>query len=367
LLHCLLVDVSDGEIVDEEGGEDNEEVAQAVEAAMVAVRRQVQAKTSREDDIVVLESSDDDEDDEEGIDDGNDEDGDAGGEHTHSTNVARVEDEEETEEVMEDVVEDQESSQLQFPEQSDDRRSTATASRGVMSDAGGNSIVPELGEMIASSSERMPGDSLQVTGIPQYQRHAPESSSSVAAVGSQHGQEAQGSNQFEDGKDDSVVPSTPKFGDGVMHSSRGVPGSSSSIMNIVSDDRSGSGAITARPFGDLPPNAFVFASHSTARGESLGTSNVTSSSNRSTFDISSGVSGTVSDLSMQHGLDRTSIDIAQLTGNQALVASNEPTSGDGSNILTSSVMPSHRSPSIPAPSTSRGKTPKLPTISERNQ
>ena len=325
---------------------------------MVAARRQVQVKTSREEDIVVLESSDDEEDDEEGIDDGNDDDGGMGGERQSGKNIAGEEDEEETEEVMEDVVEDQESSQLQFPEQSDDHRSTATASRGVISDVGGNSIVPELGEMIATSSERIPGDSLQVSGIPQYQRHAPESSSSVAAVGSQHGPEAQGSNQFEDGKDDSVVPSTPKLGDGAMHSSRGVPGSSSSVMNTVSDDRPGSGSIPTRPFGDLPPNAFVFASHSSARGESLGTSNVTSSSNRSTFDISSGGSGTVSDLSMQHGLDRTSVDIAQLTGNQAPAASQtEPTSGDGTNILTSSVVSSHRSASVPSPSTSRGKAP----------
>ena len=66
---------------------------------------------------------------------------------------------------------------------------------------------------------------------------------------------------------------------------------------------------------------------------------------------------------MQHGLDRTSIDIAQLTGNQALVvAQNEPTSGDGPNMLTSSVMSSHRSASIPAPSTSRGMTINLNII-----
>ena len=323
-------------------------MAQAVEAAMVAARRQVQDKTTRDADIVVLESSDDDE---EGIDDGNDEEGDTQDPIQGNRPAARVEDEEEPEEVMEDVVEDQESSHLQFPEQSDNRHATATASREAMSDAGGNSVVPEFGEMITTSSQRIPGESLPIVGIPQYQRHAVESSSSVAASRSQHGQEAHGSSQFEDGKDDSVVPSTPKLGDGMLHSSRGVPGSSTSILNVGVDDRVGSSNMGARSFEGVASNTFVFSSHASNRGENAGTSNVTSSGNRSTFDISSGVSGTVSDLALQHGLDRTSVDFAQFTSNPVqLGQQNEPTSGTSTSILTSSGMSSQRTASVASPS-----------------
>ena len=341
--------MSEGEIVDEEV-EDNAEVANAVEAAMVAARRQAQGKVAMDEDIVVLESSE--EDDEEGIDDGNDEDVEGG--RQGNKHIVRVEEEEEPEEVMEDVDEDLESSQLQYPEQSDDRRSTANVSRETMSDRGGNSIVPEFGEMTATSSQRIPGDLLQDAGIPHYQEHAPESSSSVAAAVSQHSQEAQGGHQFEDGKDDSVVPSTPKLGDGILNSSRGVPGSSSTVLNIGLDDTTGGGAISAPTFAPVATNTFVFASHSNTRGDNLGTSNVTSSSNRSNFDISSGVSGTVPDLALQHGLDRTSIDIAQFTTSQTHVSpQDQPTSGDRTDIMISSAMSPQRSPNIP--STSRGK------------
>ena len=57
--YCIftdLADVSDGEIIDDEVG-GSAEVAQAVEAAMVAARRQVQENPPRDDDIVVLELS----------------------------------------------------------------------------------------------------------------------------------------------------------------------------------------------------------------------------------------------------------------------------------------------------------------------
>jgi hypothetical protein len=223
-----------------------------------------------------------------------------------------------------------------------------------MMDAGGNSIVPEFGDMTATSSQRITVDSLQDSGIPQYQAHIPESSSNVVASGSRHGREAQGGNQFEDGRDDSVVPSTPKLGDGVLHSSQGVPGSSST-MNVISEERSASGALGAAPFGAGAPSTFVFGAHPNVRRETLGTSNVTSSSNRSTFDITSGPSGSMSDLALHHGLDRTSIDFAQFTTSQAHVAQNQPTSGHDVNTMISSATSSQSSVGIPSPSTSRGE------------
>ena len=327
----LSADLSDGEIAEDDAVQDNSDVAQAVEAAMVAARRQVQDR--RDDDIVVLESSDDDE---EGIDDGNDEEGEAEDPRQANRQSVGAQDEEDPEEVMEDVVEDQESSHLQFPEQSDNQHNTATASGEA-----GNSVVPEFGEMIASSSQRVPGESLPIVGVPQYQRHAVESSSSVAASRSQHGQEGHGSSQFEDGKDDSVVPSTPKLGDGILHSSRGVPGSSSSGL--------GSSNMGARPFEGVASNTFVFGN----RGESAGASNVSSSSNRSTFDISSGVSGTVPDLAMQHGLDRTSVDFAQFAANPSQ-AGQQMTSGPSSSNTPTLAVPSD-SQSIGDVGSSEGK------------
>merc|ERR1719189_3212290 len=91
-------DVSEGEIVEDEGGEDSSEVAKAVEAVMVAGRHRLQGRMSRDDDdIVVLESSeDDDNDEEEGIDDGNDEEcNEANDAANNKRTVAQVEDEEE--------------------------------------------------------------------------------------------------------------------------------------------------------------------------------------------------------------------------------------------------------------------------------
>lgn len=317
---------------------------------MVAARRQVQENPPRDDDIVVLESSEDE--DEEGIDDANDDDrGD------NNKNVIEPEDEN-PQEGMEDVIEDQESPQLQFPEQSDDRRSNAAVRRDALMDAGGNSVVPEFGDMTATSSQRITVDSLQDSGIPQYQAHIPESSSNVVASGSRLGREAQGGNQFEDGRDDSVVPSTPKLGDGVLHSSQGVPGSSSN-MNVIPEERSASGSLGAAPFGAGAPSTFVFGAHPNVRRETLGTSNVTSSSNRSTFDITSGPSGSMSDLALHHGLDRTSIDFAQFTTSQAHVAQNQPTSGHDVNTMISSATSSQSSVGIPSPSTSRGKVAVL--------
>ena len=351
----IIADVSDGEIVDEEG-EDNAEVAQAVEAAMVAARRQAQGRVSRDDDVVVLESSeDDDNDDEEGIDDGNDEEGDRDNERCGDKNMMRQEDEEDPEEVMEDIVEDQESSQLQYPEQSDDRRTTATVSSGIRSSRGGNSIVPEFGDMTATSSERIPGDSSQDAGLPPYQQLAPESSSSGPTMGS-HGPEAQASSQFEDDKDDSVVPSTPKLGEEFVHSSRGVPGSSNTVLNLGTEDaRSGGSATTASQFGRMPANAFVFGSHGSARGETFASSNVSSSSSRSNFAITSGGSGTVPDLASQEGLDRTSVDIAQFSTNPVQVGSrNDPTTGDSSTVLISSAATFPLSAQVSSPSTSQG-------------
>ena len=297
---------------------------------MVAARRQVQQK--RDDDIVVLESSDDDE---EGIDDGNDEEGDIEDPRQGNRQNVGAQDEEDPEEVMEDVVEDQESSHLQYPEQSDNQHATASASREAMSDTGGNSVVPEFGEMIASSSQRVPGESMPIGGVPQYQRHAVESSSSVAASRSQHGQEGHGGSQFEDGKDDSVVPSTPKLGDGMLHSSRGVPGSSSSVL--------GSSSMGARSFEGVAATTFVFGSHASSRGEGAGASNVSSSSNRSTFDISSGVSGTVPDLGLQHGLDRTSVDFAQFAANPAQ-AGQQAVGGPSQSNAPAVVVPSESQP-----------------------
>ena len=344
-------DVSEGEIVEDDGGEDNSEVAKAVEAVMVAGRHhRLQGRMPREDeDIVVLESSeDDDNDEEEGIDDGNDEEGNEANDAAINRGaVAQLEDEEEPEEVMEDIVEDQESSQMQFPEQSDEHPSTATEPRGSTSDAGGNSVVPEFGEMTATSSGGLPGDSSQDRERSRYQQHAPESSVS------QQGPEAQASNQFEDDREDSVVPSTPKLGDGLAHSSRGVPGSSTSGLT-VGPEGSRSLAITAASLGDTPASTFVFGSPNRATNENLVSSNVSSSSNRpSPFAITSGAGP---DLALQEGLDRTSVDIAQFAAHPAQERPTSETGIDKSTVPISGIVSSspRRSAQVASASTSRG-------------
>ena len=317
---------------------------------MVAGRHRLQGRMSRDDDdIVVLESSeDDDNDEEEGIDDGNDEEcNEANDAANNKRTVAQVEDEEEPEEVMEDIVEDQESSQMQFPEQSDEHPSTATEPRGSTSDAGGNSVVPEFGEMTATSSGGLPGDSSQDRGRSRYQQLAPESSVS------QQGPEAQASNQFEDDREDSVVPSTPKLGDGPAHSSRGVPGSSTSGLT-VGPEGSRSLGITAGSLGDTPASTFVFGSPNRATNENLVSSNVSSSSNRpSPFAITSGAGP---DLALQEGLDRTSVDIAQFAAHPAQERPTSETGIDKSTVPISGIVSSspRRSAQVASASTSRG-------------
>ena len=51
-------DVSEGEIVEDEGGEDSSEVAKAVEAVMVAGRHRLQGRMSRDDDDIVVYDDD---------------------------------------------------------------------------------------------------------------------------------------------------------------------------------------------------------------------------------------------------------------------------------------------------------------------
>ena len=304
---------------------------------------------------VLLQSSDDDND--EDVDDGNDEEADEENDGLTDNTNHEVEDEEDEagdEEVMEDIVEDQESSQMQYPEQSDGQAVTQRADRG-----GGNSVVPEFGELTATSSERLPtagGSNAQET----YRLHAPPESSSATRVSKRGGQEAQtSSHQFEDDREDSVVPSTPKLSEGLAHSSRGVPGSSTSGLGVISENIRSSGGIAAVPREESSTaSTFIFRSTPVAgtSTENLVSSDVSSSSNRGAANFGGVSSQTgVSDLASQEGgLDRTSVDIAQFAA--GLVSQDQTPNSviraklHTSSAVSSSPRPAHRA----SPSTSTG-------------